>query len=460
MTTESASNKIKIASGMIFEFSQNFNGSWSGTVTGDGSFRKYGSGEVAITGSKDSVFAGFNGEMYIWSGAMRLVNQAFSGEIWNYADFIYDHSDNRTWTSPIYGGGKFIKDGMGSLAFDGQSLSSSLEVRNGTVLVKENGLSTTGTTTIGTAGRLRLGGGESSYTSGSVINSGEISGSGRIDAMVTNSAPGRIIVNSADQIVIQDNVNNFGSIQVLGGTLQVTNKLVNKVGGQISGRGTLRTAASTGTVGLENSGGIAFSGGYSDVFGDVENLAGGQIMTVGGGTTTFHDDMLHNGSEIRTAAGSRTVFLGSLSGAGDFTGTGVVEVQGDMRPGNSPALVTFAGDLELGQTATTTMELAGLNRGTQYDAIDVAGMTRFGGTLDVRTIDDFQVGMGDMFNLFDGNLSGSFHSVYLPTLQNGMYWDVSGLYTDGSIMAVPEPTSMAILTIGMLGLAARRRRRN
>jgi hypothetical protein len=47
----------------------------------------------------------------------------------------------------------------------------------------------------------------------------------------------------------------------------------------------------------------------ADIFGDGDNQAGGQIVTSGGGTTTFFDDVVHNGTEIRTSTGSSSVFL-------------------------------------------------------------------------------------------------------------------------------------------------------
>ncbi len=75
--------------------------------------------------------------------------------------------------------------------------------------------------------------------------------------------------------------------------------------------------------GWTNLGVMAFSG-TSDVFGDVDNQAGGQFVISGNATTTFFDDVTHNGLEIRTSAGSNTVIFGEASGAGAYTGTGSV----------------------------------------------------------------------------------------------------------------------------------------
>src|SRR5262249_35945983 len=82
------------------------------------------------------------------------------------------------------------------------------------------------------------------------------------------------------------NVNaSNATIQMTGGTIEFTGQLSNLANGLISGRGVLRgsTANASGT-GLNNSGAVAFSAGYSDAYGKVNNLARGQIVTAGGGS--------------------------------------------------------------------------------------------------------------------------------------------------------------------------------
>ena len=56
-------------------------------------------------------------------------------------------------------------------------------------------------------------------------------------------------------------------------------------------------------------------------------------------------------------------------------------------------------------------------------------------------------------------LSGEFDSILLPELGGGMFWDLSALYSDGIITAgVPEPGTLAVLTLGLCGITWRRRR--
>ncbi|MDX1964064.1 MAG: hypothetical protein SFX18_13000 [Pirellulales bacterium] len=229
---------------------------------------------------------------------------------------------------------------------------------------------------------------------------------------------------------------NYGRITLAGGSVEFVSSLTNQTGGLITGRGILTTGG-----GLTNSGTIALSGGTTDIYGDASNLTGGTIITSGGGTTTFFDDVVHNGTEIRTSANCHTVFFGSVSGAGAFTGPGTVYFEGDIRPGNSPAAVSYEGDLVLGGNAALTLELGGLLPGAEYDQMAIGGLLYADGILNIELYDGFSPKNGDRFDLFDATFQGNFDAVNLPTLGNALSWDTTALYSEGTlaITAIPEP---------------------
>jgi hypothetical protein len=57
--------------------------------------------------------------------------------------------------------------------------------------------------------------------------------------------------------------------------------------------------------------------------------------------------------------------------------------------------------------------------------------------------------------------SGTFDDIFLPTLNSGLAWDTSKLYTDGTISVagvVPEPGRALLFMAGMVSLLWRRRR--
>src|SRR5205814_2591286 len=101
-----------------------------------------------------------------------------------------------------------------------------------------------------------------------------------------------------------------------------------------------------------------------------------------------------------TAAGgtvNKVVFFGSYNGG--VTGGGAAFIEGDHRPGASPALVRFDGDVAYGSGARLQVELGGTARGSQYDAVDVGGVASLSGVLDVSLINGFQPSAGQQFTV-------------------------------------------------------------
>lgn len=256
---------------------------------------------------------------------------------------------------------------------------------------------------------------------------------------------------------------------MLGGEVEFTRDLTNAAGGVITGRGTLIASG-----GLTNQGNIGLSSGTTDIFGDVNNTSGGSIIVSGNGTATFYDDLVHNGTEIRVSSGSNAVFFGAVSGAGSYTGTGSLFFEGDLNPGNSPGLVSVAGDMALGLSSHTIMEVAGLARGTEYDAFNIGGELWLGGELEVSLYDTgsglFDPQLGDTFDLFMADtITGDFDLWTLAALGGGLGWqldvlaDAIGL-TDVvrlSVVtsAVPVPPAVWLFGSGLLGLIGVARRR-
>ena len=159
---------------------------------------------------------------------------------------------------------------------------------------------------------------------------------------------------------------------------------------------------------------------------------------------TLAGDIVHNGTPIHVPAGTTLAFPGHARGAGHFTGAGTVRYDGKFSPGNSPALITYGGNVVLGNLATLNMEIGGLARGTQFDAMDVAGKLTFGGTLNVTLISGWVPALGDSYNLFDwGTTAGNFTTINLPALPAGRFWRTDRLYVDGTLHVSPVPATYA-----------------
>lgn len=236
-----------------------------------------------------------------------------------------------------------------------------------------------------------------------LTNSGVLFGSGDFDVSLVNAADGEVETSNGERLRFAHGAND-GEINNFGGQVRFEQDFTNEAAGFVGGRGQF-----IANGGWTNQGVMAFSGGFTDVLGDVLNSAIGQIAVGGGSVTTFFDDVTMDASNlnIEVAASGTAVFLGSYNGGND--GTGAVEVLGDLRPGNSPAEVTFAGELTLGSNTTTFIELGGLLLG-EYDRFTVADDLNLDGDLMVSLLDDFTLEVSAEFIIaqVDGNLSGAF----------------------------------------------------
>lgn len=188
------------------------------------------------------------------------------------------------------------------------------------------------------------------------------------------------------------------------------------------------------------------------------NLQQGTLALVGGGS-------ISTSVVIDVAAGatldiSATTSPWSLATGQSLVGNGSIEgdatIAGTVGPGNSLGTLTFADDLTLAGIAS--MEISATL--SAADLINVAAALAFGGTLNVTNLGGTLVS-GQSFDLFDfdlGQSSGTFSAVNLPSLDGGLSWDDSALYSTGMIAVVPEPGTPVLLA-SLVGVLAMRRRR-
>lgn len=331
----------------------------------------------------------------------------------------------------------------------------------GTLTVEDGGrVISSGNGSIGSylaaTGMVTVGGADARWEHG-----GDLRVGGAADAGAGGS--GQLQIDGGGQVAVAGALTNWDRIALAGGSLQVGQALNNLPGGQIGGHGHFAAAG-----GWSNQGQLSFAGGMAEIHGRLELLGAGGLLTATGATARFHGEVVHNGAAIVTEAGAANIFLGALRGAGAFGGSGLVLVEGALHPGNSAALLSLGGDLQLGAQASTHLELAGLLRGSEHDALDVAGLLTLGGDLRVELLGGYAPALGDRFDLAAADtIAGSFAARTLPALSPGLAWelallpDLDGGDTDVlrlSVTAVPEPHPALLLGGGLLGLMAWRRR--
>ncbi len=302
------------------------------------------------------------------------------------------------------------------------------------------------------SGELTFDGTSATVNAASFTNTGLVTGSGRINVVITNGSAGQLRVAAGQRLEILGNSSfsaNNGLIDVDGGTIEFARSLTNSTASPSSGLIAARDATLRFFGGLQNSGALTFTSGVSDVFGDVTTLnnlsTAGRIVVTGGAQANFFDDVSNTGTITVSGSGSlhsTAVFLGSLTGNGVGGVGGQVFMEGDMRPGFSPGTMAFGGDVSFGPLASLDIELAGTTPGTQYDRVTVANDVALAGTLEVSLLGGFKPAAGNSFAILTagGSIDGTFSNEILPQLAGGLQWDVSYL-----------PQSVSLNVGGVLG---------
>jgi len=218
----------------------------------------------------------------------------------------------------------------------------------------------------------------------------------------------------------------------------------------------------------ERNGWIDSNGFSFAIQGGIGELSAGMsLLKTGAGTLVL------NG--INSYSGLTQVQEGALGGHGEVARLEIGS-EATLAPGESAGLFSVREDLSF-SGGLLWMELGGLARGTQFDALDVGGSVELGGAvLKLSFIEGFgaQAQAGQSFLLLQagGGIFGQFSNVasgerLLTADGTGSflvrYGEGQGLLlSDYAVAAVPEPSSYALLLsgLGLLSWMARRRRRD
>ncbi len=303
---------------------------------------------------------------------------------------------------------------------------------------------------------------------GLLNNQNILRGNGRIHADILNSASGRIrAVNGEELWLSGAKFHNAGFVDIHQAELRIDAHDFEQTS---SGVMSLRNGTLIFGNNISNSGRLIVSQGPSSIQGTVHNT--GTLQISGDASATFFGDLIQNGTLELATIGNTSSFvvaLGSFSGNGGFSGGGDLFVLGDLQPGNSAASVLFDGNLFLGSTANTLIELGGLGLG-QFDQLMVTGDVNLSGALSVSLINGHSLGLNQQYLIGDigGSLTGQFLNLNEGSIvaRFGEY-DLFITYQANNgnglalFTAVPEPSSaVAMLLAGAgFGLWQSRRRR-
>lgn len=295
------------------------------------------------------------------------------------------------------------------------------------------------------------------------------------------------------------------NVTLTGGTVNLTGNII-RTGGAGTENATVTLNGATLAMGGNSIGSGASAVSLSAQSGTLTGLAelngGGAFTKSTGGTLS-----MGNGN---TYTGATTITGGTLlavNTAGSATGSGALNVNGSTILGGTGFIaptagnsVTVDGTLSIGlpgdssgQDMSLVLSGAGnfaINGTVLFDifanaqtgmpnatgasdlavvgAADWANIV-FGGSSTLKVVTSLDTSTwvnGDAWRIFDwsGIAGGTapatgFASLDLPSL-SGLFWDTSALYTSGviSIVAIPEPSRMIFMLIGILGICFHRRR--
>ncbi len=254
---------------------------------------------------------------------------------------------------------------------------------------------------------------------------------------------GTPVVSTGRNLVVTDQAVLSAPVRLSGGTLSV---------GSVFNNDTSNLDFDAGTFNLTSSNLEVTSGGlFGSVLSvtpnqaiNITNLAqvnaDGTLVVQGGfssggltnlGTTVLIDTTI--GGPVNNPSGSaidivgEVIFTGLYSGGGDIFGSGTADFQGGISPGDSPAIVSIEGSINLDAANTLFIELGGTTPG-EYDRLELGGFASIDGTLDVALINGFVPSVGDSFGFLfaNGGFGGSFATLSLPDLSSmGLDWQLN-----------------------------------
>lgn len=129
----------------------------------------------------------------------------------------------------------------------------------------------------------------------------------------------------------------------------------------------------------------------------------------------YNYGIITNNGVIDFTGGGSIIGGGTVNGNGKFIGDH--DNTGTLAPGNSAGGMLFEGNLTVGETSTTEVELGGTDHfdfhrtDTEHDFVDITGdLIINGGELNVSLIDGFELSLDQEFIIskIDGELTGTF----------------------------------------------------
>jgi T5SS/PEP-CTERM-associated repeat protein/autotransporter-associated beta strand protein len=444
--------KVSDVSGIISTFTS---GSAAATVSGAGStWTNTGTLEIGGTGSNaltitDGGLVTVAGQATIRPGG--LVNFGSGGVagtlqapgVANDGTLSFNHTGAVTFSNPLAGTGRVVKQGAGTTTITGaQNYSGAFEVNAGQLILKNSlrsGLFAVNggtlrfdaaTVNLPASGAIRSNGpaGVVEYNN-ATVNGGFLRGPGIHSLLAGGANTFNGVTTFNNTVILQNGTANFNNF-TNGGTLTSNAALnfdgaVNASSGAITVNSNLlsRDFTNNGVFTINNGGVLdsAFSNLVSGGGSRTTINPGGVVFLSDGTAWNLNGALLVNNGQIN---GAVNVYYGSLAKGNGSYGTVNVFDGGSFAPGMSPGSISVAGDISFGAGATLEIELGGLLPGAQYDQVHAGGRAQLGGTLNISLLNGFVPPIGSSFEILTYlSHAGDFSDVLGAYLGQGRFLD-------------------------------------
>ena len=410
--------------------------SWSNDVNGGSGVPGAGDGakigSLSVRFSKDADVGSFtmNGGHLIGPGVLTIhtygivgsaggsavgfvqlfIAQTANFEMRNDTNFPFDGSINDDGTFRMHGRGGLVGTntftGSGVVDFGRPAVLASQPILSNKSLIRPLGalnfkqtggkVQATGIISENSAGLVAQGGGNAIPTASLISQDG---------GGLVNKSGGTVVSHDGGSVVSHDG----GSVISNDGGSVISNdggSVVSHDGGSLIGPdGSTLVAQGGGNLVAQGGGNvISTNGSTNGVSFETSSL---KVATASSGYTQTGGETDLTGITI---IGPVTLNGGVLSGTGIIAGD-LVNNSGYISPGHSSGLIAVTGNFNQGANGTVIVEAAGAEA-TQFDQLQVGGISTLGGKLDISTVNNYVPLPGDPFApLGYSSVSGSFAAV-------------------------------------------------